>query len=334
MSEQNATTLITVVIPYFQREPGLLSAAIKSIADQNVKTDVSVHIIIVDDGSPSPAASEVISPLPDFISLQVLVQDNRGVAAARNAGLDAVPRETGFVAFLDSDDVWLPTHLSSALSALQPTAPLYFDDTQMDADKTAFQYSEFLSRFKEDSVSEELFHLKQQEILAAFVEGCVFHTSQVVYDYSRFSALRFDPDLTFSGEDHIFFLKLILKVESVVFSTKVNGCRGSGVSLFRETLNWDSPNILPRLTDEIAVRLKIAKLPLTPPQLAINALALKSTKRKYVFLTLHRLIKHNIVGLFQSLRKILRLEPRFLLEAPILVFEVSRAREELLTGRG
>ena len=50
--------MITVVIPYFQREPGILARALASIAAQQA-CPLSVHVIVVDDASPVPADAEI-----------------------------------------------------------------------------------------------------------------------------------------------------------------------------------------------------------------------------------------------------------------------------------
>ena len=46
---------IAVVIPYFQREPGILGKALNSIHSQLIPEGWSVEVIVVDDGSPCSA---------------------------------------------------------------------------------------------------------------------------------------------------------------------------------------------------------------------------------------------------------------------------------------
>lgn len=93
---------ISVIIPTYNRQ-GTVGEAIESVLRQTAKAH---EIIVVDDGS-SDGTSGVLNLFARDIVL--IRQDNAGVSAARNAGLS---RATGsWVAFLDSDDVFLPNWL-------------------------------------------------------------------------------------------------------------------------------------------------------------------------------------------------------------------------------
>lgn len=72
-------------------------------------TNRSVEIIVVDDGS-TDNTNEVLKPFLGRGLITLLVQENRGVSAARNFGIRQSSGE--FVAFLDSDDLWMPDKLS------------------------------------------------------------------------------------------------------------------------------------------------------------------------------------------------------------------------------
>jgi glycosyltransferase involved in cell wall biosynthesis len=67
------------------------------------------ELIVVDDGSTDDTASRLAGLDP---RIRLLRQENQGVTAARNTGLAAIKGE--LVAFLDSDDEWLPHHLALA----------------------------------------------------------------------------------------------------------------------------------------------------------------------------------------------------------------------------
>ncbi len=99
---------VSVVIPVHNGER-FLAEAIRSVLAQTL-TDLEV--VVVDDGSTDGSAAVAAS----FPGVRCVRRDNRGVAAARNAGLDATRAE--LVAFLDQDDLWLPTKLECQIAVL------------------------------------------------------------------------------------------------------------------------------------------------------------------------------------------------------------------------
>lgn len=108
---------ISVVIPTYNRR-GLLGRALASVLAQTHAPD---EVIVVDDGSDDGTAAWLGR---DWPSVACVVQENRGVSAARNCGVAAAHGE--WIAFLDSDDEWHPEKLERQLDALarQPDCPL------------------------------------------------------------------------------------------------------------------------------------------------------------------------------------------------------------------
>lgn len=102
--------LVSVVIPTFNRAT-LLDDAIKSVSAQNTE---HVEIIVVDDGSTDNTRS-VLARYGNHV--QYHYQQNQGPAAARNAGIERAKGE--YIAFLDSDDVWCPSFLSTVLPCFE-----------------------------------------------------------------------------------------------------------------------------------------------------------------------------------------------------------------------
>ena len=107
---------ITAVLPTFNRRSSL-GAAVDSVLTQ---TMVDLELIIVDDASDVEAR-----PDPESFAdprVQVLRREvNGGVAAAQNTGLRAASGE--FVAFIHSDDQWLPAKLEHQIGVLEGTDP-------------------------------------------------------------------------------------------------------------------------------------------------------------------------------------------------------------------
>jgi glycosyltransferase involved in cell wall biosynthesis len=93
---------VSVVIPTYNRA-WCLGEAVDSVLAQRFR---DFELIVVDDGS-TDATAAVLAGYGGTI--RILQQENRGVSAARNAGIAAARGE--LIAFLDSDDIWLPVKL-------------------------------------------------------------------------------------------------------------------------------------------------------------------------------------------------------------------------------
>lgn len=98
---------VTVVIPTKDR-PDHVRTATELILGQR---EVDARVVVVDDGSAAPIVVD------DDRVLVVRHDRSRGVASARNTGLDHV--DTEWVAFCDDDDLWLPGKLAAQLHALR-----------------------------------------------------------------------------------------------------------------------------------------------------------------------------------------------------------------------
>lgn len=105
---------ISVVIPVFNR-PGMARRAIQSACAQDVGMR-KLEVIVVDDGSRVP----FVYPDGDARVRILRLTRNCGAPAARNAGVRAASGD--FVAFLDSDDVWLPGRLAREIALLEAHA--------------------------------------------------------------------------------------------------------------------------------------------------------------------------------------------------------------------
>ena len=101
--------LFSVILPTGGRRPEFLSEAVASVLAQ---TNADFECIVVDDGDGEPVG------LPDDPRFRLIRSGpNRGVAAARNAGLDA--SRGRYITFLDDDDVLTPDRLDMALEGLR-----------------------------------------------------------------------------------------------------------------------------------------------------------------------------------------------------------------------
>ena len=101
---------ISVVIPCYNAA-AFLRATIESILGQ---TQPVLEVIVVDDGSTDDSANIAESFGPP---VRVIRQPNQGESAARNRGIEAAAGE--WVAFLDADDLWLPTKVELQAEAIR-----------------------------------------------------------------------------------------------------------------------------------------------------------------------------------------------------------------------
>lgn len=106
--------LITAIIPTYNRVAHL-ERAIASVVAQSQPCS---ELIVVDDGSTDGTAALVERLAAGAtIPIRLLRQENRGAAAARNYGIRMA--QGRLLAFLDSDDWWLPHKLALQTAALQ-----------------------------------------------------------------------------------------------------------------------------------------------------------------------------------------------------------------------
>jgi succinoglycan biosynthesis protein ExoW len=224
---------VAVVIPYFQREPGLLARALGSITHQ-VGCEPPAQIIVVDDESPVPADGE-LTGLPDTwrSRVELVRQDNAGPGAARNVALNRVRDDVEYVAFLDSDDEWADHHLRTALSVLEQGFDIFFGD-HLDADATEGWIARNWPQVLE---------MPRLEV----GEACYRHTgdfaSQIlwsnpiampgaVYRYRAYPDQRFPIDFP-TAEVNVFWLQLALRGARVACSTAIHARLGRGVNVYR-----------------------------------------------------------------------------------------------------
>ncbi len=100
---------VSVIIPTFNRA-SVLKRAIYSVTTQK---NISFEILVIDDGSTDETRELVEHLKSSFPEIRYITQSNQGPSAARNLGIKE--SNTSFLAFLDSDDEWLPGKLSAQL---------------------------------------------------------------------------------------------------------------------------------------------------------------------------------------------------------------------------
>jgi glycosyltransferase involved in cell wall biosynthesis len=190
---------ISAVIPTYNREQ-TIARAIDSILAQDY---ASSEIVVIDDGS-SDNTRKVVERCGEKV--RYVYQENKGVSAARNRCVSEARYE--WIAFLDSDDYWLPHHLSRIANAIQSTqgeAALYFCDMQHPPQGGAYRHWDLCGfgingpfEFKRDAGEWALMRTQPMMIISSVIRRGT---------YLEIGGL---PESLITREDTLLFYKLCL----------------------------------------------------------------------------------------------------------------------------
>lgn len=144
---------LSIIIPVYNVEK-YLRECVDSVLSQTYK---NIEVILVDDGSPDgcPAICDEYAVRDDRV--RVIHQENRGLSAARNAGLSCASGE--YVAFVDSDDACSPVMYEQLVAAIEAK----------DADLVVCEYARDASKLDTSAEFPESYHCFESydECLAA-----------------------------------------------------------------------------------------------------------------------------------------------------------------------
>jgi succinoglycan biosynthesis protein ExoW len=316
---------LTVIIPFYQKEPGILRRALASVFAQEYK---DFDVIVVDDESPYPADGDIVTfSEEERARVRIIRQENAGPGGARNTGLDHVPPETRFVAFLDSDDIWAPEHLSVAESAMTRFgADCYFASiTGGDAFYYHFgvadlEKTEIVERLSDDPLLIEVPQLTQ----VLLKNWSFLHLSCMVIGRPLIETVRFDPALRLAAEDVLFFCDCILAARRVVLSGTGGAVRGEGLNIFHGVDN-DSPQFLRQQFNTWVALDRLESRFAERPAEVQSLRSYKQTARRQALWSQARLVKRRKLPQFDMLARWAMKDPRILASAvQLAVGKLSR----------
>jgi glycosyltransferase involved in cell wall biosynthesis len=129
-SRRGAAIPISVIIPAFNADR-FIAQALQSLLRE--RDDVALDIMVIDDGS-TDATRDIVSAMArDFPEIRLLQNPRKGIAAARNTGLDHVPDTAELVTFLDADDLTYPGRIARqrALMKADPSIDALYGRVEM-----------------------------------------------------------------------------------------------------------------------------------------------------------------------------------------------------------
>lgn len=325
---RNGAADIAVVIPHFQRQKGLLAAAVRSVFQQTLHDRVTV--VIGDDSSPV-AAEEEIRALPDVPQHQVIIlrRPNGGAGAARNSALDALPGTTRFVAYLDSDDTWRPRHLENAIHALELGYDAYFSNFIGVGYPDVSHFDRIGTLLPQDHPvidASRRMHALSVSALEHTVSdgGGLIGTPTVVYRHHKYPSLRFREEF-FNGQDFFFWMDLSELGAKFAFSYEVECDAGTGVNIYQAS-GWGTEKSQQRMRNELFVWTSVERFyKLTPALLAANRRTIRELQESLGQDLLFRLKRNKSISP-QLLMDVVRMAPSSLYVVPASIIKTVLSR--------
>lgn len=266
---------IAVIIPFFQRETGILHRALQSIRNQCYPDD-SLYVIVIDDGSPITAAEELERyQSPDDLRVKVIRKENSGPNEARNTGLENLEPDTEIIAYLDSDDEWISNHLVHAVTALQAGYSAYFANL--------YHLGDTVPEFeKAKRVDPEAHPIVANDVSLRQYVGDMVHqisTANIIFmpslviDAKSLGKARFPLAHRHGGGDYLYWMDMIQHGARFVFSTQPEVRCGRGINMWYGS-GWGTDGLGKRILDEARFRRtvldKYAKNPQTKETLSLR----------------------------------------------------------------
>ena len=187
--------MIDIIIPTFNRAH-FIERSINSVLAQSFK---SFNLYVINDGS-TDDNEEVLKKYSHQPNITILYQENKGVSAARNLGINA--SQSRWIAFLDSDDEWLPDKLEKQLAYIKQKPHCHFVHS-----------NEIWIRNGVRVNAKKKFDKSNHEIFRRSLETCLISPSTVMM--TRDLCLkhgRFDEDFVIC-EDYNLWLKILAHEE-------------------------------------------------------------------------------------------------------------------------
>lgn len=233
LESQIKATLVSVIIPFYNRLP-LLLEAIESARSQSHK---NIEIILIDDGS-SEDISEIKSLCSQHKEIRLIQPGKVGRSAARNIGIVASKGE--FIAFLDSDDLWLPNKVEHQLNEMLRCG--------ICASHTSY------IRFYERETKTQVMNsgLFSGNVYPSIIGGCIIATPTVMLHKTVANIKELFPQNIDIGEDIIAWLHVSVNSPWLGIDiplTKVR-CTSNSASIHQTTQLRGIANILHYTTND------------------------------------------------------------------------------------
>jgi glycosyltransferase involved in cell wall biosynthesis len=233
---------VAVVIPVRDRAR-MVRDAIASVLAQSYR---GYELVVVDDGSTDGSAAAAEAALAGApVPAMVLRQPARGVAAARNAGVAITA--SPWIAFLDSDDLWLPRKLERQMAWLEA--------------RPAYRIAQTEERWMEDGRQRNprAWHRKEERLFRRSLARCLVSPSAVVVARALYVEMGGFDEAFALCEDYELWLRVTLREAVGLVPERLVVKRGGHVGqLSRSTWGLDRFRVAALATLLLAAQLDAA----------------------------------------------------------------------------
>ncbi|TVP77703.1 MAG: glycosyltransferase family 2 protein [Puniceicoccaceae bacterium] len=318
-----------VIIPYYQNKAGILRRALRSIAVQEIPSDWLIVVNVVDDGSPHPASKELAGiDFGPVIDVRIFCQQNRGVSAARNAGLNCVSEQAALIAYLDSDDTWPQGHLACAIRAYENGYDFYFcDNSRPNHHESTFALSEMTSELVSSSAGRsegEYIDIPRRQLPRMIIKEFPTNISTVIHAAAIGKGIRFETRLRCACEDVVYLTTIATHSKNACVNPEKMVSCGAGVNIYHGSLDWDHSSFMAIRRDSvIGYSLIVGIHSLADDTKAVARFELKRYRSDFVFHLLRRVYrKRDKVP--KEFFDLMRRDPRFVFWFPVSLLRVLR----------
>jgi len=239
---------VSILLPTFNRA-AFIPQALASIRSQ---TWTDWELVVVDDGSTDDSAELIEACRREMAQpVQLIRQQNQGAYAARNRAVDAASGR--FVAFFDSDDIWLPEYLSTCVKALESNGDVDWVYVSCRIVDLASQRVVSPDTFINDGAPRPFRRLKTQErgslrviddpdaVSCALRHGFYSGLQNSVMRASVFAPARFRTPYRNEAEDQLFVIRALKRgvrfgyIDAVLVQYHVHDANSSGAATHQTT---------------------------------------------------------------------------------------------------
>ncbi len=204
--------LVSVIVPTYNRE-NLIIRALNSILNQTYK---NIEIIVVDDSSQDNTFQKV-NQFSNKIHKITYIRNKKNVGPAVSRNIGIRKSKGDYIAFLDSDDVWLATHLEESIKILQEenaylSSAFWYERREGEEEKAFYNEEHIKAAIQElDPKVSELYYRFGRDFFRYAIshDFYCYHINTLVIDRRAIeNEALFNPKLR-ASEDMDFTLRLI-----------------------------------------------------------------------------------------------------------------------------